>query len=53
MIPLLLVLDAVPLLAVAVASVAYLLVLAFVERLVAPRDVELVARLARHWLARA
>ena len=53
MIPLLLVLDAVPLLAVAVASVAYLLILAFVERLVAPRDVELVTRLARHWLARA
>ena len=53
MVPLLLLLDAVPLLATAVASVAYLLALVLVERLVAPRDVELVTRLARHWLARA
>ncbi len=52
MITVLVPLYGVPLLAVAVASVAYLTVLVLVERLVAPRDVELAARLARHWLAR-
>jgi O-antigen/teichoic acid export membrane protein len=50
MIPLLFLLDGVPLVAVAVGSVAYLLVLLLVERLVAPRDVELAARMARRWL---
>ncbi len=50
MVGLLFLLDGVPLLAVAVGSVAYVAVLVLVERLVAPRDVELVTRIARHWL---
>ncbi len=50
MIPLLFLLEGVPLVAVAVGSAAYLLVLVVVERLVAPRDVELVSRIARRWL---
>ena len=51
MIPLLFLLDGVPLVAVAVGAVAYLLVLVLVERLVAPRDVELATRMARRLLA--
>jgi O-antigen/teichoic acid export membrane protein len=50
MIPLLFLLDGVPLVAVVAGSAAYLLVLLMVERLVAPRDVELAARMARRWL---
>jgi hypothetical protein len=49
MVPLLFLLDDVPVVAVGVASVAYLLVLVLVERLIAPRDLELVTRLARRW----
>ncbi len=50
MIPLLFLLDGVPLVAVAVGSAAYLLVLVLVERVVAPRDIELATRMARRWL---
>jgi len=50
MIPLLFLLDGVPLVAVAVGSAAYLLVLVLIERLVAPRDVELATRMARRFL---
>jgi O-antigen/teichoic acid export membrane protein len=50
MIPLLFLLDGVPLVAVVAGSAAYLLVLLMVERLVAPRDVELATRMARRWL---
>jgi O-antigen/teichoic acid export membrane protein len=50
MIALLFLLDGIPLVAVVVGSAAYLLVLLLVERLVAPRDVELATRIARRWL---
>jgi O-antigen/teichoic acid export membrane protein len=46
----LLLLGAVPLAGVAVGSVAYLLALVTFERLVAPHDVQLATRIARHWL---
>jgi O-antigen/teichoic acid export membrane protein len=50
MLPLLLALEGVPVVAIAVAGVAYLAVLVCVERLVAPRDFELATRMARRWV---
>jgi O-antigen/teichoic acid export membrane protein len=50
MVPLLFLLNDAWVVAVAAGSVAYLLVLVVVERLVAPRDVELAARMARRLL---
>ena len=50
MVAILFALAAVPLVAVIVGSVAYALILIAVERIIAPRDVELATRIARHWL---
>ena len=50
MVPLLILLNGVPLAAVAVAVAAYAVALTIIERLVAPADVALAMRMARRWL---
>jgi O-antigen/teichoic acid export membrane protein len=50
MVPLLFLLDSLPILAIAVGGIAYLGVLWMVERVVAPGDVALATRIVRRWV---